>query len=60
MGIDADGNLIDCHGGEQDLENGILRTVGDAKQRFGEDALRIIRASRFAARFGIWILIGIH
>lgn len=53
MGIDADGNLIDYHGGEQDLENGILRTVGDAKQRFSEDALRIIRALRFAARFGM-------
>lgn len=55
MGIDADGNLIDYHGGEQDLDNGILRTVGNAKQRFSEDALRIIRALRFASRFGMKI-----
>lgn len=55
MGIDCNGNLIDYHGGEQDLENGILRTVGNAKQRFSEDALRIIRALRFASRFGMKI-----
>lgn len=53
MAIDADGNLIDYHGGAEDLENGILRTVGDPNERFGEDALRIIRAMRFAARFGM-------
>ena len=51
MGIDADGNLIDYHGGEQDLDNKVLRTVGSANDRFSEDALRIIRAIRFAARF---------
>lgn len=51
MGIDADGNLIDYYGGEQDLDNKVLRTVGSAQDRFSEDALRIIRAIRFAARF---------
>ena len=55
MGIDCRGNLIDYHGGESDLENGILRTVGKASQRFSEDALRIIRALRFASRFGMKI-----
>ena len=55
MGIDADGNLIDNHGGEKDLDAGVLRTVGDPKQRFSEDALRIIRAIRFASRFGMKI-----
>lgn len=55
MGIDADGNLIDYHGGEKDLDSGILRTVGNATERFSEDALRIIRAIRFAARFGLKI-----
>lgn len=55
MGIDCNGNLIDYHGGEQDLERHVLRTVGDATQRFSEDALRIIRALRFAARFGMKI-----
>lgn len=55
MGIDADGNLIDYYGGEQDLDNKILRTVGDSNARFNEDALRIIRAIRFAARFDMKI-----
>lgn len=55
MGIDANGNLIDYHGGEKDLETGILRTVGNATERFNEDALRIIRAIRFASRFGMKI-----
>lgn len=53
MAIDADGNLIDYHGGAKDLENGVLKTVGNPDERFGEDALRIIRAMRFAARFGM-------
>lgn len=53
MGIDYKGNLIDFHGGEQDLERNILRTVGKAEERFNEDSLRIIRALRFAARFGL-------
>lgn len=51
MGIDAEGNVIDYHGGTDDIEKGLLRTVGDAKERFSEDALRILRAVRFAARF---------
>lgn len=43
-------NLIDYVGGVDDLHHGILRTVGDAKQRFAEDYLRILRAVRFAVR----------
>jgi tRNA nucleotidyltransferase (CCA-adding enzyme) len=41
--------LIDAFGGSDDLKNRIIRTVGDAEQRFSEDALRILRALRFAA-----------
>lgn len=41
--------LVDPFGGRQDLENGILRAVGVAERRFEEDALRILRALRFAA-----------
>ncbi len=41
--------LIDLFGGRSDLEHGILRCVGDPDTRFGEDALRILRALRFAA-----------
>lgn len=60
MAIDADGNLIDYHGGAEDLANGILRTVGDPDERFGEDALRIIRAMRFAARFNMKLDHGVY
>lgn len=45
-----DQGLIDFFGGKDDLENRIIRTVGDPAQRFDEDALRILRALRFAAR----------
>lgn len=42
---------IDPFGGQQDMENRILRTVGNPKERFQEDALRILRGTRFSARF---------
>lgn len=42
------GKLTDPHHGQQDLQRRVLRTVGDPNQRFGEDALRMIRAIRFA------------
>ena len=48
---DAEG-LIDPFGGQQDLQQGILRAVGDPATRFEEDALRILRALRFSARLG--------
>ena len=41
----------DPFGGSEDLKNGILRAVGHAPTRFSEDALRILRGVRFAARF---------
>lgn len=44
--------LVDPYHGRSDIEAGIIRAVGDAKERFGEDALRILRALRFSARFG--------
>jgi tRNA nucleotidyltransferase (CCA-adding enzyme) len=49
MARDEEGRLIDPHGGERDLRMGILRHVGEA---FAEDPVRILRAARFAARFG--------
>jgi tRNA nucleotidyltransferase (CCA-adding enzyme) len=49
---DAQGNLIDPHGGRDDLRAGILRHVSPA---FNEDPVRILRAARFAARFGFQI-----
>ena len=47
--------LCDPFGGQEDLKNGILRAVGDPVLRFREDALRILRGLRFAARFGFEI-----
>jgi poly(A) polymerase len=44
--------ILDFQGGEADLRNGILRTVGKADDRFSEDYLRILRAVRFCTRFG--------
>lgn len=44
--------LVDVFGGVQDMENGVIRCVGDARERFREDALRIFRAVRFAAQLG--------
>lgn len=44
---------IDPFGGQADLKQHILRTVGHAKTRFSEDALRILRGVRFALRFGL-------
>ena len=43
--------LADPFGGQQDLQNGILRAVGEPSARFTEDALRILRGVRFAVRY---------
>src|SRR5579871_5633655 len=44
--------VLDYVGGREDLKQGIIRTIGQAHQRFAEDKLRMLRAVRFAARFG--------
>lgn len=44
--------LYDPFGGQTDLQNGVLRAVGDPDTRFQEDALRILRAVRFASQLG--------
>ncbi len=46
-------NLLDPYGGAADLRDRVLRAVGDARQRFAEDHLRVLRALRFASRFGL-------
>lgn len=46
------GEIVDLVGGVNDLKHGVVRTVGNAEERFKEDKLRIIRAIRFAGRFG--------
>lgn len=44
--------VLDFHGGRADLEGGTVRAIGDPEARFREDHLRMLRAVRFAARFG--------
>jgi tRNA nucleotidyltransferase/poly(A) polymerase len=44
--------IVDLVGGKSDLESGITRMVGDPIERFDEDSLRILRAFRFASRYG--------
>ena len=44
--------IVDPFGGREDCKRGIIRCVGDPAARFGEDALRILRALRFSARLG--------
>src|SRR5919197_5065854 len=47
--------VLDYVGGRADLEAGIIRTIGAPERRFAEDKLRMLRAVRFAARFGYQI-----
>lgn len=55
MSMDINGNITDLFGGQGDIKRGMIRAVGKAEDRFKEDALRIMRALRFAARFGFEI-----
>ena len=52
LGLDVDGTIIDYQNGLEDLKNGLIKAVGDPRERIKEDALRIIRIIRFAAKFG--------
>ncbi len=51
MAYSEDRGLVDLFGGEKDLQGGIIRTVGNPEDRFNEDALRILRALRFASTY---------
>jgi len=55
LAMDGAGNLVDEFGGEKDLKKRIIRTVGEPSDRFKEDALRMLRAVRFAAQLGFEI-----
>lgn len=55
MAYSQEQGLIDAFGGMDDMQNKIIRCVGDPWKRFGEDALRILRAVRFAAQLGFVI-----
>lgn len=55
MAYNEKDGLIDCFGGVEDLQNKVIRCVGDPDTRFSEDALRILRAVRFSAQKGFEI-----
>lgn len=50
IAMGADGRIVDPYGGSEDLARGVIRCVGDPDERFREDALRMVRAVRFAAQ----------
>ncbi len=55
MYLDSESNIVDLTGGREDIKNQIIRAVGNPYERFNEDALRILRALRFASRLGFKI-----
>ncbi|MBP7248631.1 MAG: hypothetical protein KBA38_05420 [Negativicutes bacterium] len=55
MALTIEGELIDPFGGAQDIKEKIIRTIGKGEERFMEDALRMLRAVRFASRFNFKI-----
>jgi poly(A) polymerase/tRNA nucleotidyltransferase (CCA-adding enzyme) len=55
LAMDAEGRIIDLFDGKGDIERKIIRAVGNASERFNEDALRMMRAVRFAATLGFKI-----
>jgi len=50
-----DGSLVDPFGGREDIENDLIRAVGNPTQRFKEDPLRMLRAARFVGQLGMFI-----
>jgi len=55
LACDSSGCIVDCFDGRGDIERQIIRCVGEAEKRFDEDALRIMRAVRFASQLGFSI-----
>ena len=55
MAMDSSGELYDPFGGKKDLDDKVLRAVGNPHERIKEDAIRILRAIRFAGRFDFYI-----
>lgn len=55
MAYSHETGIVDAFGGIEDLKRGVIRCVGNAMERFSEDALRILRAIRFSAQLDFWI-----
>ncbi|MEK5231513.1 CCA tRNA nucleotidyltransferase [Lysinibacillus sp. FSL K6-0232] len=56
LALRRDGSIVDFYGGRQDIEQRVIRAVGDAQKRFAEDALRMLRAIRFSAQLDFTIV----
>jgi tRNA nucleotidyltransferase (CCA-adding enzyme) len=56
MAIGLDGEVVDPFGGREDIQARVVQCVGEASERFSEDALRMLRAIRFAAEFDYELL----
>ena len=52
---DSKGQIVDPYDGQKDIKDNVIRAVGDPRERFGEDALRMLRAVRFVAELGFGI-----
>ena len=52
MAYNRERGLVDLFGGMEDIKAGVIRCVGEPEERFGEDALRMLRAVRFSAQLG--------
>lgn len=55
LAMNWQGEIVDLFQGIADLEDGVIKAVGDASERFNEDALRMLRALRFASQLGFRI-----
>ena len=55
MAYNSKAGIIDIFGGRKDLQDGVIRAIGDPDERFAEDGLRILRALRFASCYGLKI-----
>jgi tRNA nucleotidyltransferase/poly(A) polymerase len=55
MAIDKDGNIIDYFDGKKDIKNKVIKAVGDPRERFKEDSLRIMRSARFSSKLDFTI-----
>lgn len=55
MAMSLEGEIVDPYGGRHDIENDIIRTVGEARERFQEDPLRMMRAVRFTSQLSFRI-----
>ncbi|MCA1054616.1 CCA tRNA nucleotidyltransferase [Rossellomorea aquimaris] len=52
LAMDADGHIYDPFNGQDDIEHKMIKTVGEASERFSEDALRMLRGIRFVSQLG--------